>query len=65
MSGWTERENGCVRIIHHSTSSLIEVLITTHEEVEQGVIKKTTKQLWLDYASFCDLRIVVNQTDFP
>jgi hypothetical protein len=65
MSGWTEREEGTVKIIHHSTSSLIEMLITTDEEVEQGKIEKVTEKVWFDYGTFSDLRKVVNQTDFP
>ena len=65
MSGWTEREEGTVKIIHHSTSSLIEMLITTDEEVEQGRVEKLTIKVWFDYGTFSDLRKVINQTDFP
>lgn len=65
MSGWTEREERSVKIIHHSTSSFIEMLITTEEEVEQGKIEKATTKVWFDYDTFSDLRKVVNLTDFP
>lgn len=65
MSGWTEREEGTVKIIHHSTSSSIEMLITTDEEAEQGRVEKSTIKVWFDYGTFSDLRKVINQTDFP
>lgn len=65
MSGWTEREVGDVKIIHHSTSSLIEMKITTDKEVEQDKWEKVTETVWFDYGTFSDLRKVVNQTDFP
>lgn len=65
MSGWTQREEGTVKIIHHSTSSLIEMLVTRNEEVEEGIVEKVTTQMWFDYATFSDLREVINQTDFP
>ena len=65
MSGWTEREEKSIKIIHHSTSSSIEMLITTNEEVEQGKFEKVTQKVWFDYGTFSDLRKVVNQTDFP
>jgi hypothetical protein len=65
MSGWIEKEHGDVKIKHHSTSSLIEMTITTDTEVEQGKSEKVKETVWFDYATFSDLREVVNQTDFP
>ena len=65
MSGWTEREYGCIKIKHHSTSSLIEMTITTDEEVEQGKWEKVKQTVWFDYITFANLRKVLNQTDFP
>lgn len=65
MSGWTEKEEGTVKLIHHSTSSTIEMLITTDEEVKPGKVEKVTTKIWFDYATFSDLRKVVNKTDLP
>ncbi len=65
MSGWTKREHGEVKIKHHSTSSSIEMTITTEEEIEQGRCEKVKQTVWFDYNTFADLREVVNQTDFP
>lgn len=63
MSGWTEREEGSVKIIHHSTSSLIQMLVTRNEEVKQGVFEDVTNEIWFDYAAFSDLQKVINQLD--
>jgi len=65
MSGWTEREHGDVKIKHYSTSSQIEMTITTMEELEQGKSSEVKQTIWFDYGTFSDLREVVNQTDFP
>lgn len=65
MSGWIEHEVRGVKLIHHSTSSTIEMLITTNEEVKEGKFEKVTERFCFDYGTFSDLRKVVNQTDFP
>ena len=65
MSGWTEIEEGTIKIIHHSTASIIELLITADEEVEEGKLEKVITKLLIDYATFSDLRKVINQTQFP
>ena len=65
MSGWTEREHGDIKIKHHSTSSLIEMTITTMEELEQGKNSEVRQTIWFDYGTFSDLRKVLNQTNFP
>jgi len=65
MSGWTEIENGDIKIKHHSTSSLIEMIITKHEEIEQGKFVKFKQKVWFDYKTFSDLRKVMNKADLP
>jgi len=65
MNGWTKIKHGDVTIKHHSTSSLIEMTITMDEEVEQGKVEKVKQTVWFDYATFSDLREVINQTDVP
>lgn len=62
MSGWTEREHGDIKIKHHSTSSQIEMTITTRDEIDNHEVKET---VWFDYGSFSDLRKVINETEFP
>ncbi len=62
---WTEIKVNSVKIIHHSTSSSIEMLITTDEEIEQGKVEKVTQIIWFDYYTFSDLKKAVNQTDLP
>ena len=65
MSGWTSLEHRSVKLAHHSTSSLVEITITAEEEVEQGRFGKVVETIWVDYATFSDLRKAINQTDFP
>jgi hypothetical protein len=61
MSGWKEIEVGNVTLIHHSTSSLIEMVITKDEEVEQGQVEKVMQKVWFDYGTFSDLRESINK----
>jgi len=65
MSGWTEKESGGIKIKHHSTSSLIEITITSTEELVRGVPEEVKETVWLDYGTFSDLRKVINKIDFP
>lgn len=44
---WTVREAGNVKLIHHSTSSLIELTVKDEEGEEKSV--------WLDYYDFSNL----------
>ena len=41
-------EEGTIKVLHHSTSSLIEIKVKNNEE-------DTVKSLWLDYAKYDDL----------
>ena len=63
MSGWTEREHGTVRLIHHSTSSTIKMIVTTYEEVEQGKMDYVVEEFWFDYTTFEDLKKAIAKTD--
>jgi hypothetical protein len=55
MSGWTEREEKSVKLIHHSTSSIVEIQVTENVEYKQGSFREETHSTWLDYSSFDDL----------
>ena len=62
---WVTVEVGTVKLIHHSTSSTIEMVVTDDEEVSQGVFEKVSNSFWFDYGTFPDLRDAINQTNFP
>jgi len=63
MSGFTTVEEGTIKIVHHSTSSLIEVIIKDREEVSQGNWKDIDKIVWLDYTQIEDLKKALNEID--
>ena len=65
MSGWTTREVGTVWMKHHSTASLIEIKITSNQEVKQGRFEKVVEEIWMDYEVFSDFRKAIALTDFP
>lgn len=65
MSGWKEVEVGSVKMKHWSTSSLIEITIETEDETVQGVVENVLQTVWMDYATFSDLRNAINQTEMP
>ena len=56
MKNWVEFEKGNVKIKHHSTSSLIEVIITDDVDALSRVI-------WLEYKTFNDLKNVLIKTE--
>ena len=58
---WTEKEHGNVKLKHYSTSSLIEMIITTEEEVRQGEFLKIEESIWLDYNSFYNLEKIIQK----
>ena len=51
-----ELEEGGVKIIHHSTASLYEIILTKDYEVEQGKTEKFSETIWLDYYLIDDLK---------
>ena len=54
VGNWTERKVGNVKMIHHSTSSVIEIIIEQDDE-------KIT--VWLDYTDFENLKKALKLTD--
>lgn len=54
MSGWISSENGDVKLIHHSTASIIQIVVTD----EHG-----TSELWLDYYQFEQLKKAIKHTE--
>ena len=63
MSGFTTVEKGTIKIVHHSTSSLIQVIIKDKVEVEQGKFEDFDKIVWLDYTEFSDLKEAIGIID--
>jgi Zn-dependent M32 family carboxypeptidase len=61
MSSFSEVEEGDIKIIHHSAASLIEVIITREQEVEQGIFEKVKEPFWFEYSSFDDLKKAINR----
>lgn len=61
MIDWIEKEHGNVKMKHYSTSSLIEIIITTEEEVGQGEFMKVEESVWVDYNTFSDLQKVIKE----
>ncbi len=55
---FTEIKEGCVRIIHHSTSSTIEIVVSDKEEV-----RGDDQTLWLDYYDFYELLKALKKID--
>lgn len=62
MSGWTKRQVGNIELIHHSTSSLIEMIITSHEPPEPYQSDMVKYTIWLDYKDFDDLKKAIELT---
>lgn len=56
MSGWKEIEVGKVKIVHHSASSVIQIIVKDKEEYQPGHFREETNELWLDYSQFEDLK---------
>lgn len=48
---WTEKEHGNIKLIHYSTSSLIQIIVTGDCESKE--------ELFLTYKEFEDLRKVL------
>jgi hypothetical protein len=55
MNSLSKVKSGNVVIEHHSTSSSIEITITTSEQVEQGKFKEKIEKVWIDYETFQNL----------
>jgi hypothetical protein len=65
MSGWKTVDVGTVRLIHHSTSSLVQMIVTEVQETSPGVHEEVSTDFWFDYQTFPDLREAINKTNFP
>jgi len=57
-------EHKSVKIKHHSTSSLIEIVITSQEEETQGgKLKNVESSIMLDYTQFEHLMSAVSKVE--
>lgn len=63
MSGWTEIKEGRIKLIHHSASSLVELIIIRSEEVTQGSWEDKEETIWLDYYEISSLKDALNKID--
>jgi len=62
----THKSNkGNVTVHHHSTPSLVEIIIVSFEDNENGEPEKIVDKLWLDYYSFAELKEVLSKISFP
>lgn len=50
---FVEEEHGAVKIIHHSTSSTIEIIVTSEDGGKQ--------YLWMDYYDIDDLKKAIDK----
>ena len=55
MDNWTEREEGTVKIVHHSTSSCIEIIMDEGDDPES--------HYWFDYYQWSDLLKAIEKTN--
>jgi len=60
MSGLIKAEEGKVKIVHYSTSSLIKLVVKSDEPLEDGTTDEKEDEIWFDYESFSDLKELVN-----
>lgn len=55
MSGWKEIEYGTIKIVHHSTSSVIEII------VKENTPDKEQNEIWINYTQLYDLIIAIEK----
>ena len=55
MSIWKEIEVGSIKLIHHSTSSIVQIVVKDREEYQPGYFREETNELWVDYYQIQDL----------
>lgn len=53
-------EKGRVKVEHFSTSSSIKISIRIDEEISQGTTKEVTRELWLEYDHYNDLKEILS-----
>ncbi len=61
MSGWQEIEIGNVKMVHHSTSSIVQIIVKDKEEYQPGCFREETNELWIDYSQLQDLIETINK----
>ncbi len=62
MSGWKTVEVKNVKMIHHSTASVIEIQIQTEDEISNNIQEQ---MIIFDYRTFENLKEAINKVDFP
>ena len=59
----TSNTTGSVTLNHHSTISLVEVVLTHEQEIEQGGPTEEVKQsIWFDYYEWGDLKKAIENS---
>ena len=61
MSGLVKSEEGKVKIVHYSSSSLIKIVVKSDEPLEDGTTEEKEDEVWFDYSSFNDLKKLINK----
>lgn len=61
MSGLVKSEEGNVRIVHYSSSSLIKMVVKSEEPLDNGGFEEKEDEIWFDYGSFNDLKKLINK----
>lgn len=60
----TSNTTGSVTLNHHSAVSLIEVVLTYEEEIEQGgPMEEVVESIWFDYYQWGDLKKAIEKLD--
>lgn len=52
---WTEKQHGNIKLVHYSTSSMIELIIYSYRQKEESI--------WMDYKEFKELKELMDEID--
>jgi len=61
LGNWVEVEEKNVKIINHSTSSLIEIQLTTIEEVNWAEWDTNVESIWLESGTLDNLKKAISK----
>ena len=61
MNNFVKVKEGTIEIEHNSTASLILIRITHREPTEDGGCEDITKEEWLSYEQFSDLKKAIDK----
>ena len=64
MNGFLMSKKGNIELYHFSTSSLVKLVYTTEEEVNQGIVDTIRKEYWFEYADIKNLYKALQKLEF-